>query len=506
MATATFTDDFDWVCTTEIEEELLKLYETDRVRWHQEISLMVQSHPSKFEILNVGTTHDADGHDPATDLFTFEEFASHFVGHPGTIHNEKLLRLIYDDVEHAMEDDDHVKLIDIHLWFNNKRKHRKSVVVRDEHWLYDQIAKIQIPDIDTDLSGDVDRDEFRAHFVDKCGIDSEIADAIFDDIDQNDDGRLSVLEYMKWKSMHTRPPTLRQFSAASPRSEGPIASDLETGGSTPRSRSSSDDEKEQTATVADSKCPRCDALGQLLVQSNHKHDALALQFATEDPEWECSEQLQLALVQLHEKDPKEWHIDIVTMVHAHPSKFEILNVLEMEEDSQKLYTFDEFAEIFKEREGSIHNEQLLRLMFDSMDHSDADHVTSEAIDRFINSRITNNVSCMTENVAFKLKIAELEQEKLDLQSKLDTKTTELDVSRSQTEYEALERKYEELESKYNELESKHNALIEELSDEEEEAGSSVQSDRTERGRAIRKKLDDEDTGGGFCSYWSLKDH
>ena len=94
---STFQEDHDWVCTKEIEQNLIHLYETDREKFHKEIAKMVQEHPSKFEILNVGAT---DGHDPHANEFTFEEFASHFIGHPGTISDKQLLAMIYADVEH----------------------------------------------------------------------------------------------------------------------------------------------------------------------------------------------------------------------------------------------------------------------------------------------------------------------------------------------------------------------------------------------------------------------
>merc|ERR1719461_1626389 len=65
----------------------------------------------------------ADGHitSPSDDdqEFTFEKFAAYFDGVPGTITDRQLLAMIYADAEHHLEDDEKLKLLDIHLWMNN---------------------------------------------------------------------------------------------------------------------------------------------------------------------------------------------------------------------------------------------------------------------------------------------------------------------------------------------------------------------------------------------------
>ena len=94
---------------------------------------------------------------------------------------------------------------------NHKRKQQETVIKLDQNWLFEQVAQITIPDLDTSNTGDISLDEFRAHFVDECGLEMKIADAVFADIDQNADGRLSVLEFTRWKSKHTQPQTLQHF-------------------------------------------------------------------------------------------------------------------------------------------------------------------------------------------------------------------------------------------------------------------------------------------------------
>jgi len=253
-------------------------------------------------------------------------------------------------------------------------------------------------------------------------------------------------------------------------------------------------------------CSQCDALRDRLLEANQKHDQLALLFADlvskhndliEDHEalaaeesishWKCSSELQQSLVKLHGKNKDQWRSNIVTMVQAYPAKFEILNVAKTE-DTDYLYSFGEFASYFKETEGSIHNEQLLKLMFDDMEKYDAKHVKLEHINQWLSTAplISNTPADGngTEIEAFKSKIETLEQEKADLDSKLTTKTKELEF--------AVE--------KYKELESKYNDLLEEVDEQYDDESDQSNSDRKRRNGRIRKRMQDEEAGG-VCSLF-----
>ena len=213
----------------------------------------------------------------------------------------------------------------------------------------------------------------------------------------------------------------------------------------------------------------------------------------EDPEWNCAEEQQQALVELHGKNSSQWHFDIVTMVQAHPSKFEILNAAKTE-DTDYLYSFGEFASYFKGKEGSIHNEQLLRLMFDDMEKYDGNHVKLGQIDQWLTNAPemidgdTANVDA-TDGDEYKSRINGLEQENKDLNSKLDAKTKELEKIKSQ---------FEEMQLKYREL-------LEEFEDEDVGSDES-KTDRSRRGRAMRKRLQDEEAGGVCSMFPAFKDY
>lgn len=174
----------------------------------------------------------------------------------------------------------------------------------------------------------------------------------------------------------------------------------------------------------------------------------------EDHNWNCSDEHQQSLVDLHGKDKEYWHTAVVTTVQAHPSKFDILEVVKTE-DNDYLYSFNEFAAHFKDKEGSIKDDQLLRLMFDDMEKYDEKHVKLQSIGQWFS---TAHVPVLSESVdaadsemttAMRSKIEALEQENADLDSKLNAKTQELEVVKS--EKESVQARFEEMESKYKAL-------------------------------------------------------
>jgi len=196
-------EDSHWECTAAMQRDLIALYTTDKQKWQQSIRAMIHAHPSKFRILNVGAN------EPSDYLFSFDEFASHFQGHQGSIDNRELLRLIYDDMDSF--DGTHIKFLAIHRWMNPVKAAKQTGIVKDHHWLFAKLKDLQLAHFDADSSGKVSRDVFVAHFVSKEEVDEVLANRIFDDIDVNDDGDLSVMELAKWKSKHYKAKKLRKF-------------------------------------------------------------------------------------------------------------------------------------------------------------------------------------------------------------------------------------------------------------------------------------------------------
>jgi len=566
-------EDTSWVCTQEMQLNLITLYENNRDQWDKEMATMLLEHPSKFKILTVGTDDDKE--------CTFDEFASHFIGTPGAIHDKQLLAMIYADVEFAVGGDGKVKLNDIHLWMNKIREQLQppsdpepepepeadaepeqqqepepapepeapAVIHHDQTWLLEQLANITVPDLDTDLSGAVSRVEFRSHLVDTHGIDVEIADAIFDDIDHNDDGQLSIAEYTKWKStLSTLPPPAQPVDAAplspmvsvqasSPRALGHIPESTSASAETVQYRSERTEAFDSMASASsmtsastmDSENFQIAILRERLAEANHRHDQMALLYAdlvaehnhllddheklkAEDPDWRVSPELQQALIELYAKNPHQWRVDIVTMVQAHPSRFNILDAAKTEDiASDYLYPFNEFASHFRNKEGSIHNEELLRLMFDDMQKYDDKHVKLETISQWMNTIPQNDKAKRVNEDAkdgnedqerdrkmnvLKLRIEVLELEKADLDFKLKEKTKELDNVMESTM------------ARYEEMERKYKALLQELDEDDDalnERGNDRARNRRRRGKRMKEQLKDEESG--TCSMWpTFKDY
>eukprot|EP01084_Bolivina_argentea_P185006 319054_1 len=193
-------DDDNWECSVEMQEKLIKLHSTNKKKWKTDITKMMRDHPSKFSILTVGVKDDGD------NLYTFEEFSSHF---ESSINNKQLLKLIYNDINHY--DDTHIKFIAITNWVNDVKLQKETEITKDHKWLFTKILHVQAAHLDADGSGTVDREEFVNYFVTKIGFPSKVANAIFDDIDINNDGDLSIMEYTKWKSKHNKPDKLKKF-------------------------------------------------------------------------------------------------------------------------------------------------------------------------------------------------------------------------------------------------------------------------------------------------------
>jgi len=290
-----------------------------------------------------------------------------------------------------------------------------------------------------------------------------------------------------------------------------------------------------------SQCFQCTILRERLAQANQQHDQMPLLFADlvskhndliddheklrEDPDWRCSEELQQALVALHANNPHHFRVEVVTMVRSHPSMFDILEAAKIEDIAPDyLYPFHEFAAYFTEKEGSIHNEQLLRLMFDDMQKYDDRHVKLETVHQWMSTipeQKSEDDAVHVDAVqkdnddaksgdgdgdggardrkmnVLKLKVEVLELEKADLDFKLNEKQQELDkvVESAMARYEEMERKY--------------NALLEKMDEDDDDApderGSDRAGDRRRRGRRMKKQLQDEESG--TCSMWpTFKDY
>lgn len=250
----------EWECTAEMQKDLIKLHKQNKKKWHTQIATMIREHPDKFSILTVGVEDDGD------NLYSFEEFKDHF---KGAMDNENLLKLIYDDMDHV--EDDAIKFIAIHRWMNEVKVVKQKVVEQDHKWLFSKIQPVQAAHLDADGSGEVDTKEFVDYFVNKCGVPEDLALAIFNDIDVNNDGDLSIMEYTRWKAKHNKATKLKKFFKD--REKPP-----ENKNTKPTSKPTSDPEPEKKCQDCDKLQKQLDEAKKQITELNSKYNEIELKF------------------------------------------------------------------------------------------------------------------------------------------------------------------------------------------------------------------------------------
>eukprot|EP01084_Bolivina_argentea_P267620 454340_1 len=85
---------------------------------------------------------------------------------------------------------------------NDNTAKTESKKETDENWLFNKLKHVQFKDIDTDENLVLDRAEFHAFFA-FYGMDDKfvaICDGIFDAIDANNDGTVSLIEWFTWQN------------------------------------------------------------------------------------------------------------------------------------------------------------------------------------------------------------------------------------------------------------------------------------------------------------------
>ena len=83
-------------------------------------------------------------------------------------------------------------------WLHNKQRVKHTVAVTDEAWRLAKLKRFKFKDIDANDNDLLDRDELHAH-LDKEGVDPTVTDLLFDAIDANGDGDISVKEWFVWQ-------------------------------------------------------------------------------------------------------------------------------------------------------------------------------------------------------------------------------------------------------------------------------------------------------------------
>ena len=116
--------------------------------------------------------------------------------------SDKFVECIFNDIDQFDKDEhDHstLKITTILRWINVKKKRTNTEVQRDEKWLYRKLKETKFTELDDDENGELDLDEFQASFG-REGVDASVVEIVFNAIDANGDGSVSVKEWFQWQS------------------------------------------------------------------------------------------------------------------------------------------------------------------------------------------------------------------------------------------------------------------------------------------------------------------
>merc|ERR1712048_110468 len=97
-----------------------------------------------------------------------------------------------------MGGDGQIRITTIVRWAHNKKQKAQHIEIKDENFLFNKLKKYQFKDLDQDENGTLDREELHEHF-DAEGVDPNITDVIFDNIDANGDADISIKEWFQWQ-------------------------------------------------------------------------------------------------------------------------------------------------------------------------------------------------------------------------------------------------------------------------------------------------------------------
>ena len=181
----------DQQLSDEEQDELISQYNSgDKKKWRTKVTKLIRDNPQEYKLLDLKSKSDAN----ATHL-TNQQFKDALP----TLKSE-LIDCIFSDIDNIddVQGDGKLKLTTITRWVNNKKLAKKRIIIKDENWLFEKLKSFQFTDLDADEGGTIDREEIHEHF-DKEGVDPEVTDVIFDVIDANGDGDISIREWFQWQ-------------------------------------------------------------------------------------------------------------------------------------------------------------------------------------------------------------------------------------------------------------------------------------------------------------------
>ena len=195
----------------EEQDQLIEQYKTgDKKQWRTKVTKLIRENPHEYKVLDLKSK--ADSH--ATHL-TNQQFKEALP----TLKSD-LIDCIFEDIDNIddVQGDGKLKLTTITRWVNNKKLAKKKIIIKDENWLFEKLKSFQFTDLDADEGGTIDREEIHEHF-DKEGVDPAVTDVIFDVIDANGDGDISIREWFQWQQKFRKKDLTKLFQYQSQKQE-----------------------------------------------------------------------------------------------------------------------------------------------------------------------------------------------------------------------------------------------------------------------------------------------
>ena len=175
--------------TEEQQDKLIEEYRNgSKPKFRKTITKIIRDNPTQYKILELSQNSDATH----VKEKQFNEALPKL--------KKDLIEIIFHDIDEIDDEqgDGQLKMTTIIRWVNNKKRMREVVILKDENFVYDKLKKFQFNELDADEGGTIDREEMHAHFKDE-GVDPAIIDVVFDVIDANGDGDISVREWFQWQ-------------------------------------------------------------------------------------------------------------------------------------------------------------------------------------------------------------------------------------------------------------------------------------------------------------------
>lgn len=174
----------------EEQSALIEEYNSSsKTNWRKKVTRLIRENPSEYKILEMGKSSSHQTH------LTVTQFSEAL---PSL--NSSLIDCIFKDIDEIddQQGDGKLKITTIVRWVNNKKRVKEKIIIKDENWLYEKLKKMQFTHLDDDQNGTLDREELHNEFDNQVD-DPNIIDIIFDVIDANGDGDISVKEWFQWQ-------------------------------------------------------------------------------------------------------------------------------------------------------------------------------------------------------------------------------------------------------------------------------------------------------------------